>query len=84
MNKSMLPSKVQEQGSVSKFNAFIQHHTGGQSQCSKAKKKRYKWPTDWKGSLTVLIWRQYICIQRLSLESSKRILELNEFSKITG
>ena len=39
MNKPMLPSKVQEQGSASKFSAFIQHPTGGQSQCSKAKEK---------------------------------------------
>lgn len=60
MNKPMLPSKVQEQGSESKFNAFFQHHTGGQSQCSKAKEKGYKWPTDWKGSLTVIIWRLYL------------------------
>ena len=62
MNKPMLPSKVQEQASASKFSAFIQHPTGGQSQRSKAREKRYKWPTDWKGSLTVIIWRHYICI----------------------
>ena len=66
------------------FTAFIQHHTGDQSRCDKAKKKRYKRHTDWKGrSSTVVIWRPYICIQRKSLASAKKLLELNEFSKVT-
>lgn len=57
MKNPQLTSKFGNKAKVSALITFIQHFTGGLSQCSKAR-KRNKRHAKWKGRNTDIMFRQ--------------------------